>query len=116
MGLCTDRVLPITAQLPEPVTRPFAKIEECDESDACVLRARFRYDQLMMSYRAFRYGWSGRPNEASSSMPVGPTTKARVRFGALARWDGATDVWAWEVCLGSEIDRTHAPNAARNGF
>lgn len=40
------------------------KIEEYDANGAIVMRARFGYDNPMMSYRAFRSAWTARASRS----------------------------------------------------
>lgn len=91
---------------------PRPKIEECDEGGRIVMRAWFGYDngQNMMTYRAYRYPWVGRP---TTKPDVASCTAERGgNIMVYASWNGATDVQAWNVYSEQKLLTT----AIRNGF
>jgi Arylsulfotransferase (ASST) len=66
------------------------------------------------SYKAFRFPWSGQPDDAPALAAV------RKRFGEVtlyASWNGATEVATWEVLAGSNPEGLEAvASAPRKGF
>lgn len=98
------------------------KIEEYDANGAVVMRSRFGYDNLMMSYQAFRS--AGRASRSPHRVFTTPSVHACKAAGSgkgqvkvYASWNGATEVQSWEVYLGnSERELRKVATAARNGF
>lgn len=86
------------------------KIEEYDGTGTIVMRARFGYDYTMMTYRAYRYPWVGRP---STKPDVVACSSGPGRTGAVyVSWNGATDVQSWKVYSGPHVKGS----GLRNGF
>lgn len=86
------------------------KIEEYDQTGTIVMRARFGYDNTMMTYRTYRYPWVGQPSTkpdvvACSSGPNGQSA-------VYVSWNGATDVQSWKVYSGPHV----VGSGLRNGF
>ncbi|MDP8949461.1 MAG: arylsulfotransferase family protein, partial [Actinomycetota bacterium] len=66
------------------------------------------------SYRAFRFPWSGQPDDrpalAAESEPEGKVT-------LYASWNGATEVATWEVLAGPNLDELEVvASVPRKGF
>lgn len=73
------------------------------------LRFNGRFPSGVMSYRAFRFPWTGRP--------ATPPDVAAVDGLIYASWNGATDVATWRVLAGPRPDALEpATSAARSGF
>jgi arylsulfotransferase ASST len=66
------------------------------------------------SYRAFRFPWSGRPqDEPAIAAETGPEDEVTV----YASWNGATEVATWQVLAGPGPERLEAvASAPRKGF
>lgn len=72
------------------------------------------YPAAKMSYRVFRFPWTGRPDDAPAiAVEAGPAGGATV----YASWNGATEVATWEVLAGTSASTlASAKRAARAGF
>jgi hypothetical protein len=71
------------------------------------LDARFGADDN--SYRAYRFGWTGRPWEPPTVVVRGDT--------AYVSWNGATRVSRWRLLTGNAMDDLHAARTvAKRGF
>ncbi|KAJ5690665.1 hypothetical protein N7462_005057 [Penicillium macrosclerotiorum] len=94
------------------------QLEEYDEAGRVVMRARFGYDNLMMSYRALRAAWKGWPTTIPSAYAcAAQTATGTAQVRVYASWNGATDVKSWEVHMGSKKNNLHRVAAAlHNGF
>ncbi|OOQ88452.1 hypothetical protein PEBR_12198 [Penicillium brasilianum] len=94
------------------------KLEEYDETGGVVMRARFGYDNIMMSYRAFRAAWDGKPTTKPSVYACIARSSAGVeQVRVYASWNGATDVQTWEVYFGAKKEKLQkATTAGYNGF
>lgn len=72
------------------------------------------FSNTYQSYRAFRFPWTGRPDEKPA------VTVERVsdeEITVYASWNGATEVAAWQVLAGPDPKRLRNVGAvARNGF
>jgi Arylsulfotransferase (ASST) len=68
------------------------------------------------SYRAFRFPWSGQPDDAPA-MAAEPGS-ANGELTVYASWNGATEVAAWQALAGPGPDRLEplGPAADRDGF
>lgn len=86
------------------------KIEEYDENGIVVMRARFGYDNIVQSYRAYRYPWVGRPSTKPDAAACLSDEDGKI--AVHVSWNGATDVVSWKVYSGSQLKQT----ATRNGF
>jgi arylsulfotransferase ASST len=66
------------------------------------------------SYRAFRFPWSGRPDDDPAvAAEIGPDDEITL----YASWNGATEVATWEVLAGPGPDRLEAlASVPRKGF
>jgi hypothetical protein len=66
------------------------------------------------SYRAFRFPWSGQPDEDPAvAAETGPDDEVTL----YASWNGATEVASWEVLAGPGPDRLEPVGSApRKGF
>jgi len=62
----------------------------------------FRLSPENKSYRAFRFGWSGKPSDRPSAVAE-RTSEDEVRV--YASWNGATEVESWEVLAGKRAGR-----------
>lgn len=94
-------------------------VEEYDENGAVVMRAQFGYNNIAMSYRAYRAVWTGKPATLPSiyacNAQLSTGTGKEVRL--YVSWNGATEVKSWEVYLGA--NKTALKKVAttpRNGF
>jgi hypothetical protein len=68
----------------------------------------------IISYRALRYPWIGRPTDVPAAAATRATGDATVVF---ASWNGATDVVSWTVLAGSDTAHlTPVTSAPKNGF
>jgi hypothetical protein len=66
------------------------------------------------SYRAFRFPWSGQPDEDPT---VATETGSDDKVKVYASWNGATEVATWEVLAGPGPDRLEPVGSApREGF
>jgi Arylsulfotransferase (ASST) len=66
------------------------------------------------SYRAYRFVWSGRPEEPPA---LGLVSDRRGRVTAYASWNGATDVARWRVLAGADEQHLHeVATVPRSGF
>jgi len=67
------------------------------------------------SYRAFRFPWSGRPqDEPAVAVEAGPGEEEVTLY---ASWNGATEVAEWEVLAGSDAEGLEPVGSApRRGF
>jgi hypothetical protein len=66
------------------------------------------------SYRAFRFPWKGHPEEAPAVVAeAGPEGEVTI----YASWNGATEVYTWEVLAGGGPDELKSVGSApRKGF
>lgn len=65
------------------------------------------------SYRAFRFPWTGRPNYP----PAVAVHRSGQALTAYASWNGATEVTAWAMLVGSSPQALHRVGSAdRDGF
>jgi hypothetical protein len=89
-------------------------LSEFDREGELLFSARFSPN--VNSYRAFRFPWSGRPDEdpAVAAEP-GP---ADGELTVYASWNGATEVAAWQALAGPGPDRMRpvGESAPREGF
>jgi hypothetical protein len=94
------------------------KLEEYDDVGGVVMRARFGYDNILMSYRAFRGVWSGKPTTQPSVYACLAKSNTGIeQLRVYASWNGATDVQSWKVYLGNEKNKLQkATTAVYNGF
>jgi hypothetical protein len=72
------------------------------------------FPEKVDSYRAFRFPWSGRPDDDPAvAAERGPGDEVTV----YANWNGATEVATWQVLAGPGPDRLRpAGSAPRDGF
>lgn len=82
------------------------------------MRARFGYDNVIQSYRAFRAVWTGKPTTKPSVYACTAKSNADLEeLRVYASWNGATDVQSWEVYLGDEKNQLQkATTTMKNGF
>jgi Arylsulfotransferase (ASST) len=73
-----------------------------------------RYEQGVSSYRAYRFPWTGQPDDAPAvAAEQGAGTEVKV----YASWNGGTEVATWQVLAGSDPDQLrHVGDAPRSGF
>jgi hypothetical protein len=73
-----------------------------------------RFPGPVVSYRAYRFPWTGRPTDAPA---VAASARRGGRLTVYASWNGATDVTTWQVLTGPRPDALRpARSAARNRF
>jgi hypothetical protein len=87
-------------------------LSEHDREGELLFEARFPAE--VESYRAFRFPWSGQPEERPAvAVEPGPENRTTL----YASWNGATGVDAWEVIAGPAPDRLEPLGSApRKGF
>ncbi|KAJ5893646.1 hypothetical protein N7495_005337 [Penicillium taxi] len=84
------------------------KIEEYDIDGNIVMRAQFGLDDVMHTYRVYRYPWIGHP----STIPqVVACLLNESEAAVYVSWNGATDINSWRVYSEREIKQV-----PRNGF
>ncbi len=72
------------------------------------------FPNTYQSYRAFRFPWTGRPDEVPAVMVERVSDE---EITVYASWNGATEVAAWQVLAGPDPERLQNVGAvARNGF
>jgi hypothetical protein len=73
-----------------------------------------RFPGSVVSYRAYRFPWTGHPTEAPAAV-AGARRKGGLTV--YASWNGATDVITWQVLTGPRPDALWpARSVARDGF
>jgi hypothetical protein len=91
------------------------KIEEFDEQGALIMRARFRFDNRLQSYRGYKASWMGRPRTKPDVFAC-----ARGEGGqtvVYVSWNGATDVQGWRIMAGHKKGvLREVKTVSRNGF
>ncbi|KAF4984721.1 hypothetical protein FZEAL_162 [Fusarium zealandicum] len=93
-----------------------ALVHEFGPGDGTDLRweARFGYDNVASTYRAFKNEWSATPAVWSPALVVEKTNDKAVGF---VSWNGATDIEAWNVYLiAPGVTMRPLGKAAANGF
>ncbi len=88
------------------------RVSEFDRSGRLLFDAAL--GEKYQSYRAFRLPWSGLPTEAPA---IAVSHEDRGTMTAYASWNGATDVYAWQLLAGQQADDL-APvsNTSSRGF
>ena len=87
-------------------------LSEFDSDEESLFDARFPPE--VESYRAFRFPWSGQPDE-DPALAAEPGSDDKVTL--YASWNGATEVATWEVLAGPAPDQLELVGSApRKGF
>jgi hypothetical protein len=73
-----------------------------------------RFPRPVVSYRAYRFPWTGHPTDAPD---VAASVRRDDRLIVYASWNGATNVTTWQVLTGPRPDVLRpARSADRDGF
>jgi len=73
-----------------------------------------RFPGPVVSYRAYRFPWTGHPSDAPA---VAASVSREDRLTVYASWNGATNVVTWQVLTGPSPDELRpARSARRDGF
>jgi hypothetical protein len=73
-----------------------------------------RFPGPVVSYRAYRFPWTGDPTDAPA---VAASVRREGRLTVYVSWNGATSVVTWQVLAGSSPDALRpARSAPRDGF
>lgn len=85
---------------------------EYSRSGRIVFDARFA-DRENVSYRAYRFPWTGRPK----TRPAVAVRRSETGMTVYASWNGATEVAAWRVSAGATADSLErVARGPRRGF
>ncbi|KAL4891458.1 ASST-domain-containing protein [Aspergillus ambiguus] len=91
------------------------KIKEYSANGTCVMTAQFGPNEVVASYRGYRYPWVGTPNTAPDAFAC--VDRIHNQTNIYMSWNGATEHNVWRVSGGVTRDALRpVADARRTGF